>query len=225
MREHFTEQCNHILLGGQLLEYIKQAAERGQIYFIFTSGSKTAFLLNIIENYNQPHLKTVCPYPLLRAMSSVIYSLFTLVGRWSHYCPSGWFSQVFKLFLSCCTCYSCFDPETDSTPLTAAALQPSLEFLFLPLLCFIGLQAETVWKGAPGIFYAMHYPSMGESNLCFLWSLLSVSVTILIAHTVPQTCQHQDLTLWALFSQSLKSKGRKSQLSLTNVIEWTTFTD
>lgn len=163
-------------------------------------------------------------------MCSVIYSLFTSVGRWSHYCPSGWFSQVFKLFLSCCTCYPCFDPETDSTPLTAAALQSSLEFLFLPFLCFTGLQAGTGWKGAPGIFYAMHYLSTGESNLCFLWSL-SVSVTIFSAHTVPQTCQASlcchSIKIWSLDSLplSLKSKGRKSQLSLTDVIEWTTFTN
>lgn len=81
-------------------------------------------------------------------MSSIIYNLFTLVGRWSHYCPSGWFSQVFKLFLSCCTCYHCFDPESDSTLLTAAALRSILEFLSLPFLCFIGLQAETLLQGS-----------------------------------------------------------------------------
>lgn len=165
-------------------------------------------------------------------MSSIIYNVFTLVGRWSHYCPSGWFSQVFKLFLSCCTCYHCFDPETDSTLLTAAALQSILEFLSLPYLYFIGLQAETLCKGAPGIFYAMHYLSMGDSNMCFLWSLLSVNITIFIAHIVHQICQDSlschSIKIW-LFglssSQSLKPKRRKFLLPLINVIELTTFTN
>lgn len=115
----------------------------------------------------------------------LIYNLFTLVGRRSHYCPSGWFSQVFKLFLSCCTCYHCFDPETDSTLLTAAALLSILEFLSLPFLYFIGFQAETLMQGSSWNLLCNALPFYGWKQPVFS---LEFVVCQALQYSLPTLC-------------------------------------
>lgn len=145
-------------------------------------------------------------------MSSIIYSLFTLVGRWSHYCPSGRFSQVFKLFLSCCTCSHCFDPETDSTLLTAAALRSILEFLSLPFLYFIGLQAETLLQRSSWNLLCNASPFHGWKQPVFsLEFVMCQYYNIHCPHCASDMpgqsvlSQHQHLTLWTLFFSVLKT--------------------
>lgn len=127
---------------------------------------------------------------LLQAVSCAISRLFTWAGGWGHYCPSGWLCWLFTLCSRCHTYCHCFDLQPDSTPLTAAALLPALEFLSLLFLCFTALHTETPLQGELLVSFMQCVLFLRVNPILILYSLSQASITtLLLILAVSQTQQ------------------------------------